>query len=758
MDIRYLFLFIVAVSFSASVLADRAEMPLEHLNLGNRPYLTVTPEPVEVHYSDRVVPIAGYSIIGGEAGLESLVKKQFGALFKSERQEGKGSALKIICTLKGKEQAADKLKTEGYDLKVNVAAGEVTATISAITGRGLAYGLMSLRQLLIERNGQLWIRPASIRDEPTIPQRLVKRSLPFWLDQALLYKLNGGVVTASVGEDGSIAGREASFRRMVELGKERFLGMQAMVSMGNIYRGGEAYQRRVVAGFRSFVDYGFSSVAVMNDDKMTLLDREGKERYPSYVAAQLDYMQKIAKAVREANPATPIAFMPNFYYGEEVHPPYARELRGKLPDNVALFWAGPGIPGPDLKLEELRKVASDTGVRKLWFYTNWPQCGGPYWAENLGPIRNHEVGKGDLLELVTISTSTQPEALPISFITLCDLLWNPESYNPERSLRTATKELVDPESYDAFLALFEFMDRNAPIASISEFHPMYAANEPAQRRAMIETRSAALEPLLAACLATPAGSSEGAIRVLLQRISGKRAEYLERLAKAEAEEERPRIVRTISCPLIEQDVAVNGGIDETTWRKAAADGGFTDLSGSKPAPHQTSFQVLRTNEAIYLRIRCEEPHLDDPAMVKTGEPSVIPFSPQPASFLWWADAVEIFLDPGRDGRQVYQVIVNPWGLVECLTYSLNGYGYYNITSKKRHAWKIAGRATWKRDAIEYEVCLPLTIFEDVPRGTWGFNIGRTRIIKAGDGIKYTSWSPLTWGFQDAKRFGKMIFE
>ncbi len=735
----------------ASAQACSQTIPLDRLDLGGRPYLTITPQPKSARYEERVTPVMGYTFSGGNTALEKLAKERIGPLFTG--QAGEGVLLQIVCEITS-PNAGDSRQAEAYTLSTTA---EGVAKIRSASERGLAYGIMSLRQLLLAREGRLWLRGAEVDDAPAIPFRLVKRSSAYWLEQALAYKLNGANVTLAIGPEGKVSGSMAGWRKGVDRAEERFLGVQAMVSMGNLYSGNESFLRNVVESFRQLAEAGFTTLAVMNDDKMTRLDTDGRKRFGTYPEAQLAYLGKIVEEVQGVNPGLPLAFMPNFYHGREIHPPYARAIGGKLPKSTALYWAGPGVPGPDLQLEELGKVASDVGAERMWIYTNWPQCGGPYWAENLGPVRDHAVGDGAFIELVNISTSIEPEALPASFITVCDLLWNPAAYEPERSLRAAVKELVDPESYDAFLALFAYVDRNAPIGGIRELGPMYGGDTPEERRSRIHRRTAELEPLLAACLATPAGRADGPIRKLLERHSGRESAYLQRLAKEERLETRQAPRRLVAHPSAQEDL--NGAPDEAAWARAAEQGEFTDLTGQKPAPHQTRFRMLRTPEALWLRIHCEEPHLDAPELRGIAEQGPTPISPEPASFLWWADGVEIFLDPGRDGNEVFHIIVNPWGMVECLSYSTGGYGYYNLGKRERQAWPVTGTISRTPNGVEYLVRIPLSIFgQGEPAGAWGFNLARNRTIRLGNGLKYSTWTPLGWGFQDAKNFGELRFD
>jgi len=725
--------------------------PLESLGLRDRPYLQIVPTPMQAEYANKVAKIGRVAIETGSPALQRLIERSFSEI--PGKAGGEGPSLRIVCKINDNEA-----NPEAYTLVVKPEGKDIEARITASRENGLAFGVESLRQLVLERKGATWVRLARVEDHPSVAFRAVKRASDHWFSVAHRYKLNGATLTSPLQPDGKMAYDEDVIAKSVGRAREHFLELLVMVSMGNIYRGSESYKNTVVEAFAGLARQGVARISLMNDDKMTLLDAEGYQRYASYFEAQMAYLSAINEKIREVSPTTSVGFMPNSYYGREFEEYFAGEYKDKLPKDVALMWCGPSTPGPDQKLSELKKVAAQVGANSLWIYTNWPQCGNPYWCENLGPIRNHEFDDNKLIKLVTISTQSVPEPLPVSLITLCDQLWNPTAYDPERSLRLAVKEVVDPESYEAFLALTQYIDRNVGIANVSTFRPMYGADTPEGRREVILRREAELTPLVQACLDTPAGKTEGPIRKLLESMLGNREKYLTLLAEDEAIENKDiSQVKTISCPLTTATPKLDGNLDDAAWKNAALASEFTDIKGERRAPQQTLVKMLRTEDAIFLGIRCEQVSGDGNGL-ETGFVYPLSFRRQKAGFLWWGDAMEIFFDPNRDRKKITQIIVNPYGLMECFSYDLPNFGHFGRKNLKREDLPVEGVVNKQGDLIEYELKIPLSIFDGPPGGIWGFSVGRTLMSKNKDVVKYSTWTPLGWGFQNAANFGKLTFQ
>jgi hypothetical protein len=733
-------------------------------------YFTVTPRPQRERYENAFYAIAGATIVADDALRADPAIARFitaGAThLKTPLQDADADL--VIRLLTADDDAPADLPAhpraydpEGYVLVVRHREDHVEAVIRGNRAAGVRHGLQSLRQLIVRWSDQTVVREATLVDWPDVRHRFVKRASGYWMGQAAGYKLNGATIPAGGEADITVDDTvRARLKHTADRAADHGLGLLGMVSMGNMYRGDKAAVQRRVDLFVAMYEAGYTHLAMMNDDKMTLADAEAIRRWDSYDNAQLYYLKTVRKALRSAGYRERFGFMPNHYTGKQVHAHTVDVLRGKLSDDTAFFWAGDYQPGMAATIPHLTHVRDQVDAKHLWYYTNWPQVSGPWFTENFGACRVQEYGAQGLVDLVTVSTSNPPRVFPSSFITVADLLWNAEGYDPDRSLLRATKELVDPASFPAFYALFKYLDRVAPGVEARHFGPMYAADAPADRRAIIEERCRQMDRLAAACLKTPAGQEAKAKKVL-EGMIGRRDRDLKRLAAEQARETDVGNSKHIGCARLTAVPKLDGDATEAAWQAAAVGTGFTDLRGNKPAPHGTTLKVMRDDTHLYVAVVCDETHLQDPTFLDPGHTFPAPISKHSDGYLWWYESIELFFDPGRDRRDVRQIMLNPWGMKECFQYTTVRYGYYGIEDQVRTNWPVNGAASRTDDTWTVEVAIPLAIFgvDSVAAGDeWGFNVARNRRLRVGDGMKYSTWTPLGWGFQDARNFGTLAFE
>ncbi|MDP6113602.1 MAG: sugar-binding protein [Planctomycetota bacterium] len=216
--------------------------------------------------------------------------------------------------------------------------------------------------------------------------------------------------------------------------------------------------------------------------------------------------------------------------------------------------------------------------------------------------------------------------------------------------------------------------------------------------------------------------------------------------------------RSLVCPIVKRGPRLDGKLDDAEWKQAVEITGMTDLAGKRRAPQQTTLRMLRTGKALYIAVRAEEPHIKDPSFFDAGYTYPLRIDPEPSGYLWWFESVEIFFDPGRDRRDVTQIMLNPYGLKEGFVFDSVRYGFYGKENDVHKDWPVEGYCNMLDDAWTLEFRVPLSAFgKEAEAPLWGFNICRNRRLRVGNGMKYSTWTPLAWGFQDAKNFGKLTF-
>ena len=208
-------------------------------------------------------------------------------------------------------------------------------------------------------------------------------------------------------------------------------------------------------------------------------------------------------------------------------------------------------------------------------------------------------------------------------------------------------------------------------------------------------------------------------------------------------------LRTTGAVRTPQPVALDGLLAEPAWATCEWQGQFT-IAGNRgdnsrahqPVSVQTRFKVLYDDYAIYVGVECDEPAL---GKLKAR-------TPWRDGAVWQDDCVEIFFDPGNEGRYYHQVMVNSRGTI----YDSYSADYGLVHSK---LWNGAFRAAGKVDVeagkwrVELEIPLGAIVLGETAGASWKWNVTRER--HAGGTLELSTWSPMTGGFHKPRYFGTL---
>jgi hypothetical protein len=99
---------------------------------------------------------------------------------------------------------------------------------------------------------------------------------------------------------------------------------------------------------------------------------------------------------------------------------------------------------------------------------------------------------------------------------------------------------------------------------------------------------------------------------------------------------------------------IDGNINDSIWKEAKWQDGFTELGTGKLAEQGTRFAIAHDNGCLYVAIRCTEPKLDKIKAVVTRRDD---------SQLYNDDVVDFFVAPGPQRTDYYQFQINSKGVV-----------------------------------------------------------------------------------------------
>jgi hypothetical protein len=187
-------------------------------------------------------------------------------------------------------------------------------------------------------------------------------------------------------------------------------------------------------------------------------------------AGQAKLVNAVFQRLRSRDPQAQMIFCPTWYAGPdgkagESNPRlgtgdtpgvrYTKELAAKLDPDVYLFWTGPEECSLTITAEEAENYKR-LSRHRLFIWDNYP-VNDQNPTLHLGPL----MGRGPRLAKVAdgyISNplSPQNEANRIPLLTIADYLWNPEAYDPVRSIGQALAHLGQtPEQRSALKDLVE---------------------------------------------------------------------------------------------------------------------------------------------------------------------------------------------------------------------------------------------------------------------------------------------------------------
>ena len=194
----------------------------------------------------------------------------------------------------------------------------------------------------------------------------------------------------------------------------------------------------------------------------------------------------------------------------------------------------------------------------------------------------------------------------------------------------------------------------------------------------------------------------------------------------------------VSIPRLEEQVKVDGILDEAAWERAARLVGFSQYApvDGRPAESATEVLVWYSPSAIHFGVRAH------------AEAGTVRASLANRDRLDAEDAVEIFLDTFHDGRQATVFIVNPLGvqadgaLVEGTRTQSGGFSGLSTGREQPDlspdfVFDSKGRLTPEGYEVEVRIPFKSLRYQAAKRQDWGLNVIR-RVQSTGH---EDSWTP-----------------
>jgi len=197
-------------------------------------------------------------------------------------------------------------------------------------------------------------------------------------------------------------------------------------------------------------------------------------------------------------------------------------------------------------------------------------------------------------------------------------------------------------------------------------------------------------------------------------------------------------------------VRVDGVLNESTWALASRVGEIRRIDNPSQRPSFPSEATVAWDEDnLYVAFACTD-GAPAPLFRKRDDP------------LWEDEAIQVFLDPGDDGRNYVELAVNAHNVVaDRLVPDASSLASANL------AWNVAGlktavqrhRAGWVVEAAIPWTALAAAGLSAAPKPGDQWRAALFRIKQASGGVEQTAWSPprAERGVHDTERFGLFLF-
>jgi hypothetical protein len=199
------------------------------------------------------------------------------------------------------------------------------------------------------------------------------------------------------------------------------------------------------------------------------------------------------------------------------------------------------------------------------------------------------------------------------------------------------------------------------------------------------------------------------------------------------------VARKVTASHCIEPVSVDGRLDEPVWSAPVSE--FFNSTGEKTGAEPTSFYFAWDLEALYVAAHCRESMPD----------SLRATAQERDGAVYYDDCIGLFLAPDPTGDTVYQIYINPKGVVFDQRIVWDESNWYTTSREFDGRWEVATRQDDKAWVIEAR--LPLDELDSaVADGPWGVNFRRKqqRLGTTADWQVPIDYSPDT--------YGRLVFE
>lgn len=177
--------------------------------------------------------------------------------------------------------------------------------------------------------------------------------------------------------------------------------------------------------------------------------------FDSTVDAHIFLVNKTYDVLKEFDSSITLTVCPTQYFGDEKGY-YISKFGSGIPADVSLFWTGAEICSRVQTVREADEFFRSTRHRPL-YWDNFPVNDAEMFQEmHIGALIGRDKDLYKSCEGIISNVMEYAECSKIPLMTIADYLWNPESYDPDKSLENAHTEILG-DNKDLFFYFAEHL-------------------------------------------------------------------------------------------------------------------------------------------------------------------------------------------------------------------------------------------------------------------------------------------------------------
>lgn len=359
--------------------------------------------------------------------------------------------------------------------------------VSSPSQLGLLYGAVTLADLLYKEGDDLFIDKLEIEDYPTFERRMfvaitTAENVKELFDFALNNKFETVVLASRQFPWYEVTPEYSAILKEIKNWKDLYGGPKVMQSH-NIYEGrdivisDEADLNALKNVIKVSYEHGIEKLMILSDDMppfeydegYILTDERDKKRFEHFEAANTYLMNHLNIWFIRNKYDIKSYYVPGFYTYEEMHygdmelfkdTPWEEDAYGPLyrdlkylglnmPDNVEIIWTGPFVRSRKITKADIDDWTNNLMGRVpfLWdntIYSHFPFSSTPMFTayDNDFPEDFHILTSGSGM---FVNGNFAAEDTKATVATVNDYLWDPSTYDPEKSIDIAMAKLYGDE-------------------------------------------------------------------------------------------------------------------------------------------------------------------------------------------------------------------------------------------------------------------------------------------------------------------------